>query len=176
MIRIIVFLKFIFEIWNLFEFFVCPFNGQTCLLPGQRNLFVFFSQFFWLENNCFIISGQYYAILTRSALTSCRDQYGSCRKYLPSAAMVATNCVTRLGSLNDTLQSLLGALDQLGKVNEVIDELINSSSDYTTAAAAVRRIQRQAVVITVTTVEVITVVVQYQTLITARGKCVCQNC
>ena len=90
--------------------------------------------------------------------------------------MVATNCVTRLGSLNDTLQSLLGALDQLGKVNEVIDELINSSSDYTTAAAAVRRIQRQAVVITVTTVEVITVVVQYQTLITARGKCVCQNC
>ena len=92
-----------------------------------------------------------------------------------NASYVAANCNTKLGALNETLQYLVAALDQLGKVDDALGTLINNSDSLdTTGSTAAARLKRQVVVVStvvvVTTVQVITVVTRYQTIITSRGK------
>ena len=107
-----------------------------------------------------------------SGQTACKSQFVSCRKLAINASYVAANCLTKLGALNETLRYLVAAQDQLGKVDNALGLLINSSDNInTTASTAAARQKRQAVVVTtVTTVQVIEVVIRYQTIISSIGK------
>ena len=136
-----------------------------------------------------------------SGQTACKSQFVSCRKLAINASYVAANCLTKLGALIETLRYLVAAQDQLGKVDNALGLLINSSDNMnttastaaqdqlgkvdnalgllinssdninTTASTAAARQKRQAVMVTtVTTVQVIEVVIRYQTIISSIGK------
>ena len=135
--------------------------------------YIFFRSIYCITcNSHYLVTGLPVGGNINSGQTACKSQFVSCRKLAINASYVAANCLTKLGALIETLRYLVAAQDQLGKVDNALGLLINSSDNInTTASTAAARQKRQAVMVTtVTTVQVIEVVIRYQTIISSIGK------
>jgi hypothetical protein len=102
-----------------------------------------------------------------NGLNACRQQVATCRNYATAATYVATICLTKLESLNETLNLLIAALNQLSVTTDALDLYLNGS---TSSEAVGARSQRQAVSVVTITQRVVTLVVTYRTILEKIGK------